>query len=225
MKTLIAVPCMDQVSAAFAQSLATLQKVGDVKVAFQVGSLIYTSRNKLAQMAINEMCDYVLWLDSDMMFPPETLAYMIHECEEKDIDILSGVYYRRVPPYAPVLFKTLRIDESGCSVTDYGGDVPETLFELEGIGFGCVLLRTEVLIAVQAKYYDMFTPINGVGEDLSFCWRARQCGYKIWMDPAIQLGHVGTQVVTKPFFDAYKEQVKENAGISETGHALDDNGI
>lgn len=225
MKTLIAVPCMDQVAAPFAQALAMLQKAGDVKVAFQVGSLVYTSRNKLAQMAINEGCDYVLWLDSDMLFAPETLQYMMKECEEKDLDMLSGLYFRRVAPYAPVLFSKLEITDSGVIVDDLHGDIPESLAEMEGVGFGCVMMRTEVLIAVQAKFYDMFTPINGVGEDLSFCWRARQAGYKIWLDPKIMLGHVGTQIVTKPFFDAYREQLKNNAGISKDGHALDDNGI
>lgn len=225
MKTLIAVPCMDQVAAPFAQSLAMLQKDGEVAVAFQVGSLVYTSRNKLAQMAINYACDYVLWLDSDMMFPPETLQYMLKECEEKDLDVLSGLYFRRVAPYAPVLFTKLEISDTGVVVDDLHGDVPDSLFELEGIGFGCVLMRTEVLIAVQAKFYDMFTPLNGVGEDLSFCWRARQCGYKIWLDPKIQLGHVGTQVVTKQFFDSYRETLRQNAEQSKTGDAPGDNGV
>ena len=43
----------------------------------------------------------------------------------------------------------------------------------------------------------MFAPINGVGEDLSFCWRARQCGYKIWCDPSIALGHEIRTIITK----------------------------
>lgn len=225
MKTLIAVPCMDQVAAPFAQSLATLKKVGDVAVTFQVGSLVYTSRNRLAQIAINEATDFVLWLDSDMVIPPETLQYMIRVMEEKDLDVLSGLYFRRAHPYTPVLFKTLEIDESGCRWTEWSGDIPDGLTEVGGVGFGCVLMRTEVLISVQAKYYDMFTPLNGAGEDLSFCWRARQCGYRIWLDPAIQLGHVGIQLITKQFYDVFKETKAQNADDRKTGHAPDDNGI
>ena len=40
MKTLIAIPSMDQVPAQFAQCLATLNKVGECAVSFQIGSLI-----------------------------------------------------------------------------------------------------------------------------------------------------------------------------------------
>ena len=47
-KILIAVPCMDMVSARFAQSLTTLKKVGKCTVSFLIGSLIYDSRNRLA---------------------------------------------------------------------------------------------------------------------------------------------------------------------------------
>ena len=61
------------------------------------------------------------------------------------------------------------------------------------------------------KFGDMFAPIQGTGEDLSFCWRARQCGYKIMADPRIQLGHVGHYVVDKQFFDTYKAARKHEA--------------
>ena len=64
MKTLVAVPCMDQVPAQFAQSLALLQKVDECAIAFQMGSLIYNSRNNLATMAIQKGVDQILWLDS-----------------------------------------------------------------------------------------------------------------------------------------------------------------
>ena len=42
MKTLIAVPCMDQVPAPFCQSLAQLQKEGECVLAMKSGALIYT---------------------------------------------------------------------------------------------------------------------------------------------------------------------------------------
>ena len=36
-----------------------------------------------------------------------------------------------------------------------------------------------------------FTPLPHFGEDLSFCIRARECGYEICCDPTIRIGHVG----------------------------------
>lgn len=207
MKTLIAVPCMDQVPAQFAQALATLNKVGDCKVAFQIGSLIYTSRNELATRALKMDADYVLWLDSDMIFYPDTLTRMMKHMEYADI--VTGVYYRRVAPYTPVLFDTLEINDAGCAWTDYKDkDIPNDFFEVGGCGFGCVLMKAEIFLDVQSRFGNMFAPIGNVGEDLSFCWRARECGFKIYCDPSIVLGHVGHTVITQEFYKSYR-QAKE----------------
>ena len=203
MNILIAVPSMDSVPAVFAQSLSMLEKVGDCAVAFQVGSLIYNSRNELARQALKMGADYVMWFDSDMQFQPDTLKRMLSIMEANDLDILSGVYYRRVPPYTPVLFEKLEMDSNQHCEHLSMAKVPDGLFEVEGIGFGCVLMNTSVLLDVIAKFKDAFSPIGRVGEDLAFCIRARECGYKIYADSSIQLGHCSHSIVTKEFFEAY----------------------
>ena len=210
-KILIAIPCMDQVPAPFAQSLAMIRKPDNdnVACAFQMGSLIYTSRNNLALQAMQLETDYVLWLDSDMVFYQDILVDMKNEKEEKGLDFLSGLYFRRVPPFSPVLFDKLDIDENlVCTWTDFK-ELPEKLFKVGGCGFGAVLIKTDVLFAVQCKYETMFTPVGNMGEDLSFCWRARQCGYDIWCDPNIELGHVGYTVINRKFYESYSSVHKE----------------
>lgn len=204
-KILIAIPCMDQVPAPFAQSLAMIQKTDDnVACAFQMGSLIYTSRNNLALQAMKTEFDYMLWLDSDMVFQQDLLIRMKQTMDEKGLDFLTGLYFRRVPPFTPVLFDQLDIAEDGsCTWTDWK-DVPEGLFKIGGCGFGCVLIKTDVLFDVQAKFGEMFNPIANMGEDLSFCWRARQCGYDIWCDPSLVCGHVGYTVINDKFYESYR---------------------
>lgn len=204
-KTLVAIPCMDTVPAQFAQSLAMLQKKGEVAVSFQIGSLIYTSRNNLAKRAIQYGADYVLWLDSDMIFEPTTLTDMLDILEKNNLDILTGVYYRRVPPFTPVLLKTLEIAEDGkCEHANLEELPSADLFEVAGCGFGAVLMKTEIFIDVMAKFGYMFDPLGGVGEDLSFCWRARQCGYKIMATTALDWGHWGHNVITREFYEQYQ---------------------
>lgn len=201
MKILIAVPCMDQVPARFAQSIATLQKVDQCVIGFQIGSLVYVARENLAAGAIEMEADYILWLDSDMVFNPDTLTKLLADRDKGDI--ISGLYFRRVSPFTPVIFKTLDIQEDTASWTEYK-EIPEEVFECEGVGFGCVLMPTAAAADVLAKFGTMFTPINGMGEDLSFCWRARQCGYKIVCDPDISLGHVGSYVINEQFYNVFK---------------------
>ena len=87
---------MDMVATGFCQSLAMLQKSGhEVSIMFQVGSLIYDSRNRLAKQALKMSADYTMWFDSDMIFEPDTMRKLLAD----DKDIVSGMYFRRSHPY------------------------------------------------------------------------------------------------------------------------------
>lgn len=193
---------MDQVPAPFCQSLAQLQKTGDCVLAMQSGSLIYTSRNALATQAIQMNADYVFWLDSDMVFKPDTLVRMMDTLRKNDIDILTGLYFRRVPPYTPVLYNVLDIEGVKADFSEFD-QIPDKLFEVGACGFGCVLMKTDVFFDVQGKFGNMFAPIGNNGEDVAFCWRARECGYKVICDPSVICGHVGYSVVDDQFFKAF----------------------
>lgn len=213
-KILIAVPCMDMVSARFAQCLTTLKKIGKCTVSFLIGSLVYDSRNKLAAMALDMEADYILWFDSDMVFEPDTLERMMKVLDEhSEIDVLSGLYFRRGHPFTPVLFGKLERKEDGTLEHEGVENVPESLFEVAGCGFGCVLMRTDMLLDIAAKEGGgvWFTPFLTAGEDASFCIRARESGYKIYCDPDVSLGHMAYTPVTKDFYKALKEQ---NNGIT-----------
>lgn len=211
MKTMIAVPCMDSVPSQFAQSLAMLNKVGECSLAMQMSSLIYDSRNALAYEAIKRKADRVLWLDSDMVFPPDLLERMAAVMDEHSLDFLTGLYFRRTAPFTPVLYDKLETVDGKLDAVKTTS-VPDGLFEVAGCGFGAVLMRTEVLMATCLDAGQMFEPMPGIGEDLAFCLRARKVGYKIICDPSITLGHVGHQVITRGFWEAYEAGRQEHAG-------------
>lgn len=219
-KIMIAIPCMDQVPTPFALSLAMIRKPedDDFACATRMGSLVYNSRNDLAMQAIQTGFDWVFWLDSDMVFQQDILVRMLEVAREKDLDFLSGLYFRRTVPYTPVAFDHLEVNENGdCEWSEFE-ELPQSLFEVGGCGFGGVLVKTEVLAKVQEKFGNMFFPIAQMGEDLSFCWRARQCGYKVWMDPTIVLGHVGYSVINRKFYESYKSvSEREEANNEKSG--------
>lgn len=214
-KILIAIPCMDMVSARFAQSLSTLKKVGKCTVSFLCGSLIYDARNKLAGMAVEMDADYILWFDSDMTFQPDTLERMMKVMDEHpEVDVLSGLYFRRGHPFTPVLFSKLEVNEKGTLDFEDYNELPDELFEIAGCGFGCVLMRTEMLLDIAAKEGGgmWFSPIANAGEDCAFCIRARENGYRIFCDPNIHLGHMAYTPVTKAFYQAVKQEEANKNG-------------
>ena len=120
---------MDTLSAKFASCLVNLvnnPRKYDVEVGFHVGSLVYDSRNKLAERAINSNADYVLWLDSDMTFMPDTLHMMLLTLINNQLPILAGIYYRRRPPFMPTIFKEVTISHLGVRCDNYPEDeIPE----------------------------------------------------------------------------------------------------
>lgn len=215
-KILIAVPCMDQVPAQFANSIATLTSYGiegvEISLRFNLGSLVYTSRNYLALMAMQDEADLIMWFDSDMVFNPDTLLRLLKDIDD-GADFVTGVYYRRTSPFTPTLFSKLDINEEGVAIWDQIEEVPDNgLFEVAGCGFGCVLMKTDIARDVFKKFGRLFSPIGEVGEDLSFCWRARECGYKLLCDPDIPLGHVAHTMVTKDFYKNYKKASEGKKG-------------
>lgn len=203
-KILVAIPSMDTVPARFAQSLACLQSVDETKVMINAGSLVYMSRETLSVHAVKMEADYMLWLDSDMVFEGDLLNRMMKTLKENDLDFLTACYFRRSAPYTPVLYSKIDFDGEACHWEELKeAPAPDSgLFEVEGCGFGCVLMKTDIVLDVKGKFGKLFTPIGGTGEDLSFCWRARQCGYKLMCDPSIPIGHYGHVVITRDFWES-----------------------
>ena len=100
MKTMVCVPCMDTVQTDFVRSLVAMRPVGDVVPEFVAGSVVYHSRNRLAQKAVDEGYDYTMWLDSDMVFPPNLMEVLMEDMTGKNL--VTGVCHMRRPPYRRV---------------------------------------------------------------------------------------------------------------------------
>lgn len=201
MRTLIAIPCMDEMDSGFVQCLVDMKHVGDVETMILSGSLVYEARERLAGIAVDGEYDYVLWLDSDMMFPSTLMLDLIAQ----DKDFISGVAAARRPPYNPCIFR--QTDKGLDFIKDFG----DRLLEIDGCGFGVVLMKTQILKESFEKYKTCFQPIPGFGEDLSFCIRAKNLGYTLFADPNIEIGHIGKTVISKYAFR------RRNAEQSETG--------
>lgn len=203
-KYLIAIPCQDTIPTPTVASLVSLFSVGASKFSFLSNALVYDARNMLAREAIETGADRILFIDSDIVFEPTLMERLAADLDD-GMDLVSGLYVKRRLPTIPVLYKTAEVVEvDGCqkgrtqSYTDYPKD---QVFEVAACGFGAVMMNVEMLRAVCETYQAPFAPMPGVfGEDISFCYRARQLGYKLYCDSRIKLGHVGTTVFTEKHY-------------------------
>ena len=223
MKTLICIPCMDMVHTEFMKSLLGMRRVGDTKYTIACSSLIYDARNTMARKAVKEGFDRVLWLDSDMSFEPDLMERLSARLDE-GYEFVSGLYFTRKAPVRPVLYS-----ECGYYENEKGEVTPaavwydeyprDTIFEVKGVGFGGVMMTTEVISKVAEKFGLPFAPMLGFGEDLSFCGRASQVGVKMYVDGTIKMGHVGLGTITEDVYLQQQGGNHDDPGSSEDSAA------
>lgn len=148
-------------------------------------TILEVGRHRLVCMAIGLKAEYILWVDTDMVFPYDTISRLVDS--GKDIIGLQAIM--RAPPHAS---------------NTYDFDRKEILYEtgtkeVKYIGTGLLLTRTAVFEKIGMPYfkvtYQEDTEPHWFGEDLNFCDRARAAGYKIYChcDLSKQLYHIGTK--------------------------------
>lgn len=200
-KTMIAIPCLDMVPTLFVESLLGLRRKHDTLLVTGRSSLVYDSRNMLAQMAVDQGFDRILWLDSDMVFEPDLMERL-----EADLDegrrFVAALCFTRKNPIKPVAYS-----ETGYRQADDGTDHYQTyseciteypddaVFQVHGIGMAATMMDVSVITDVYGKFGSPFSPIAGFGEDISFCRKCDELGIEMWCDSRIKVGHIAQTVV------------------------------
>lgn len=196
MKVAICISSPELVCTDFALCLAglvRLARVDDLCIVNERMSCIAEARNILVRHALQRGADWLMWLDADMTFPPQTLDRLLSH----DEPIVGATYVRRVEPYP--LIGTPQPD----------GIKRPGLTEMAGMPFGCMLVQRRVFEQVKAPWfrYDWDDEAKLHGEDILFCRAARAAGFTIFNDDGLtyELGHVGRQVCRVGMAGAVRE--------------------
>ena len=190
MKLLIAIPSYEGLQPEFVRSLTELEsQLREDNVWFEIkiisGTLVHTARDRLAQHAVKHHFDEVLWIDDDMVFD----CHLYEDLKMCGKDMVCGLFVSRHFPYVSCLFRSL-IPVERISV------YPDEAFKVAGCGFGCVLMKAQILADVMNNNGGKcFVPDQKLGEDVAFCQRATNLGYEIWCEPTARVGHVGRIVI------------------------------
>lgn len=186
MKILIAIPTGREIEVQTAATLIGMYRIGEIGVYMPTGYSVDVSRNLIVEHALEYGYDYILWIDSDMIIPKNALVKLWTH----DKDIVSGVYAYKILMGENAVVKRFKDKEN-----DVYEDIPlkeiresTELIEVDGVGFGCVLTKTDVFRKIQSPWF-VYSP--DMGEDIYFCRKAQSAGYKVWLDPTIKAGHVG----------------------------------
>jgi len=192
-KILIAIPTAKYIESETFKSIYELRKPLNTEVVFQFfyGYNIAQIRNLIAHWAINNKFDYIMWVDSDIILP----KLILEKFYSYNYDIISGIYLQRK--------EEVKIPEIYIP-NDHGGSknilieqVPiNQIFEIVGCGFGAVLTKIDVLKKIgypQFEYHNAIDSKNAISEDVDFCRKAINKGYKIYADSSMRCEHIGTK--------------------------------
>jgi len=162
--------------------------IGDVNVSISTHYCTYEARNSCVRDTLKNKSDYLFLLDVDILAPSNVIEKLI----EKDKDVISGPYHLKEPPYRPLAYK--KSDKKG--IYDLITDIDEhKLYEVDGIGGGCLLIKREVLEKIGDPCFHFSLDGKDIGEDLYFSHRAKENGFEIWYDNTISdVRHLGASV-------------------------------
>lgn len=192
-KLAVCIPCRDTLHSAHAMSLAEMVKFNtmnniDTHVFMDASTILLTQRERLATMALDLGTDYILWLDSDIVFPATTAARLMAHNET----VVAANYIRRQLPAKGVAYEKI-----GDWQNPLPFDIYDDLVEVEGIGMGCVLMKTEIFTEIKKPWFEFgWSPESNdfLGEDMILCQKLASLGYKIKVDTLLsqELRHLGT---------------------------------
>jgi hypothetical protein len=192
-KLAVCIPCRDTLHSAHAMSLVELVKFNtmnniDTHVFMDASTILLTQRERLATMALESDSEYILWLDSDMVFPATTAVRLMAHNE----DVVAANYLRRQLPVKGVAYETIGDWENPLDFNVYDDLVP-----VEGVGMGCILMKSEIFTELPKPWFDFqWSPQSNdfLGEDMVLCQKIAATGRTIKIDTVLsqEMRHLGT---------------------------------
>lgn len=191
------------VSTGFADSLAQMAAADlhkewgcyQGKIAHRSGANVSLPRNHVVRDFLDETDgDWLLLIDSDMVFPPDTIVRLLTAACAADTKLIGAL--------------CVAVDEHGAwptiyhpapgAVTRLQLDYPDdTILQVYATGAACLMVHRDVLEAVRAAAPSTTYPwfeereIRGrwVSEDIVFCLRVGELGFRAYVDCTLKIGH------------------------------------
>lgn len=185
------------------------------------GLYVPGNRNLLTRLMLRDTkCEWLFFLDVDMLFEPKQFHDLYDAAVENKCDILGGLYYGYQGDGC--IYPTwLEMHKDGLQ-QQTASTRTVAIQDLATIGMGFTLIHRRVLEALGDAMpnhnwawfgHDEAQLVTGetdcIGEDTTFCARARKLGFKVQGDSRICLGHEKFTVLTWESFDV--DQARRHA--------------
>mgnify|MGYP006921292345 CR=1 FL=1 len=225
-RIVIGVPSHGDWKAAFGISLsqmcmATL-KHGDkeVSVVGSMGSMLSKQRHDLVVAARAQDATHLLFLDSDIIFPDDTLDQLLFW----DKPVVGAAYPTKTIPSMPTVRKWSQARERWEFV--FTNKKSEDLEQVDRLPTGCLLIEMGVFEQIKQPWFEFaWTGEEDLyqGEDWGLCERIEEAGIEMYLDHNVtkEVGHIGNFVFknahVKPDYIQYPKDKKSFRTFKDRG--------
>jgi hypothetical protein len=151
-----------------------------------MGSNITGNCNDLARRMQG---DWLWMIGDDHAFAPQLLERLVLH----NVDVVAPHCLQRAWPFPHVIYEGEEEDAAEYGTHLLHTDLPQdALVEVHAVGGAGMLIKKRVLDAIGEPYFETFGKQN---EDLEFCRKIRNAGFKIHVDTGALLGHIGNMIV------------------------------
>lgn len=196
----------DEVSGFFCESLTSVVVSGLVRHVHTTysGVNVAHGRNEVARKFLDTEDDWLLMVDSDMVFKPAQVFELVESAKVAGPCLMSGLYFGldhgQVHPHIYIV----KGEEFG-RADSYP---PDKIVPVMGCGAGFLLIHRDVLTSVEKAAYSEAWPWfqeterdgSRIGEDITFAFRAIDQGFPIWLHTGVVVGHHKSRVFTDSDF-------------------------
>lgn len=155
------------------------------RFAFSEGTYLEKARNMIHKAFLDTEAAYLMMLDSDIMFPPQTLETLMAH----NLPIVGGWYRdKKADDRHPAVYDFVK-DKDGVSYWDHRKTAGEGLEKVDAMGAGCWLMNRETAIALGEEPYGR--NIAGGGEDMKLCRRLMEINIPLHVDWSVNCAHLG----------------------------------
>lgn len=186
--------------------------------AMRSGANISGARNRVVRNFLDgHTAEWLLWIDSDMVFPPDSLDRLIAAADPEKRPIVGGLCFGIwMGGPEPVQFPTIYwwTDENDQPGVVRASDYPDnTVQPVGGTGSAFILIHRRVLDEMREKYPEPFPwyqesvlGTEPVAEDMTFCLRALAAGFPVHVHTGVKTRHVKPGYIDEDSFRAQQER-------------------
>ena len=156
-----------------------LKRPADTAVLWSMGKSVIDAQNYLAEGMTG---DWLWILGDDHQFGEAALMQLL----ARDVDVICPLNVMRAHPFHPLIY-----DESGERWTWDRLDGKYGIHDVPACGNAGMLVKRRVFDAIPQPWFE-WGPDGSpyAGSDLAFCWKARQAGFKVYVDTQVRFGHI-----------------------------------